>query len=150
MSSISVTTPRVLEIVMCRDVPISSFLDGKVPPLDIAMARHRPQRRACKSLQNVIALKEEWNRPSHLVSKGVMSSFLFIMIASGLAGDAVPAPPTIPREKGTVAVSAGGGNAERWTADWTMEPFREQGRPALRFTEIGHGQYSGYSQPVRW
>jgi hypothetical protein len=77
---------------------------------------------------------------------------LLILITAFLASDPVPAPPSIPHEKGSIFVSIGGssGNSERWTAEWTMEPFSERGRPAVRFTETGHGTYSGYSQPVRW
>jgi hypothetical protein len=74
---------------------------------------------------------------------------LFLVITAFLVSDAVPAPPSIPHEKGSIAVSSAGHSA-RWTAEWTMEPFSEQGRPAVRFTETGHGTYSGYSQPVRW
>jgi hypothetical protein len=74
---------------------------------------------------------------------------VFLFITALLASDTVQAPPSIPHEKGSIAVS-GGGNSQRWTAEWTMEPFSEQGRPAVLFTETGHGVYSGYSQPVRW
>jgi hypothetical protein len=74
---------------------------------------------------------------------------LFLLMTALLASDSVQAPPSIPVEKGSIAVSVGG-SSERWAADWTMEPSTEQGRPAVHFTEDGHGTYSGYAQPVRW
>ena len=63
--------------------------------------------------------------------------------------DTVPAPKVIPREKGSIQVS-GSGKAQRWTAEWTMEPATENGLPAVHFTEVGRGQYSGYNEPVSW
>src|SRR5204863_7695569 len=95
-----------------------------------------PVAPARKLLQNCDGVTHDWKCSSHLVSNGVMVPGLFLLIASLLTSDAVPAPPAIPHEKGSVVVS-GGGSAERWTAEWTMEPFSEQGRPAVRFTENG-------------
>jgi hypothetical protein len=60
----------------------------------------------------------------------------------------LPAPSTIPRDGGSVIVSDKRG--ERWNAQWTMEPWRETGLPAVRFTEIGHGRYSPYVSPISW
>jgi hypothetical protein len=61
----------------------------------------------------------------------------------------LPAPATILRDRGSVIVSDKGGT-QRWTAEWTMEPWRETGLSAVRFTEMGHGHYSPYVQPVSW
>jgi hypothetical protein len=72
------------------------------------------------------------------------------LVVAGAASDTVPAPSAIPRERGSIVVVAVDGRAQRWTAEWTMEPSREQGRPAVRFTETGRGRYSPYTQPVRW
>src|SRR5215471_19325482 len=63
--------------------------------------------------------------------------------------DSVPVPNVIPREKGSIEVS-GSGKARRWTAEWTMEPATEKGLPAVHFTEVGRGQYSGFTEPVSW
>src|SRR4051812_17069522 len=63
--------------------------------------------------------------------------------------NAIVAPPSIPLERGSIVVSDRR-NPERWTAEWTMEPTREHGHPAVRFTETGHGEYAPYNQPVRW
>jgi Protein of unknown function (DUF3108) len=61
----------------------------------------------------------------------------------------IDAPRTIPKESGSIAV-AGSGKAQRWTAEWTMEPALESGRPAVHFTEVGRGQYSGFTGQVSW
>lgn len=61
----------------------------------------------------------------------------------------ISAPPVIPRESGSIVVSDQHG-AQRWTADWTMEPALEAGRPAIRFTENGRGRFSPYPQPIEW
>ena len=61
----------------------------------------------------------------------------------------IDAPRTIPRESGSIVV-AGSGKPERWTAEWTMEPALENGRPAVHFTEVGRGQYSGFTGQVSW
>src|ERR1051325_454735 len=66
-----------------------------------------------------------------------------------LALTIISAPATIPNERGSIVVSDQHGS-ERWTADFTMEPSREGGLPAVRFTENGRGRYSPYSQPVQW
>ena len=50
---------------------------------------------------------------------------LFLLIASLLTSDAVPAPPAIPHEKGSVVVS-GGGSAERWTAEKAHDALLEE------------------------
>ncbi len=71
------------------------------------------------------------------------------LLAFLLAGSEVSAPQSIPHERGSIVVSDEH-NAERWTAEWTMEPTLEGGRPAVRFTETGRGHYSPYSQPVQW
>jgi hypothetical protein len=63
--------------------------------------------------------------------------------------DTVPAPKVIPREKGSIQVAASG-KQQRWTADWTMEPAIDHGLPAVHFTEVGRGQYSGYNEPISW
>jgi hypothetical protein len=63
--------------------------------------------------------------------------------------DPVPAPKVIPREKGSIGVS-NSGKTRRWTAEWTMEPATEKGLPAVHFTEVGRGQYSGFTEPVSW
>jgi hypothetical protein len=61
----------------------------------------------------------------------------------------IPAPPRIPREQGSIVVSDQHG-VQRWTAEWTMEPTRESGKPAVRFTETGRGHFSPYTQPIQW
>jgi hypothetical protein len=61
----------------------------------------------------------------------------------------IDAPRTIPKESGSIVVT-GSGKAERWTAEWTMEPALEGGRPAVHFTEVGRGQYSGFTGQVSW
>jgi hypothetical protein len=61
----------------------------------------------------------------------------------------ISAPPAIPHESGSIVVSDQHG-AQRWTADWTMEPAVEAGRPAVRFTESGRGRVSPYTQPIQW
>ena len=66
------------------------------------------------------------------------------------AADTVEVPSAVPREKGSIVVSSGTPAKTRWTAEWTMEPSREQGRPAVRFTETGRGRYTPYLQPIRW
>jgi len=66
------------------------------------------------------------------------------------AADTVGAPSAVPREKGSIVVSSGTPAKIRWTAEWTMEPSREQGRPAVRFTETGRGRYTPYLQPIQW
>src|SRR6516164_1014947 len=78
-----------------------------------------------------------------------MSLLRFLVFAFVLAGmDGVPAPSSIPRESGSIVVAES--RQQRWTAEWTMEPAQENGRPAVHFTETGRGQYSGFSQPVSW
>src|SRR5215831_13583895 len=79
-----------------------------------------------------------------------MVPYLIFLLAFAVAEpEAVKAPPTIPREKGSIVASDKSGKV-RWTADWTMEPFREQGQNAVRFTEAGSGRYSPFRQDVRW
>src|SRR5690348_16433801 len=79
-----------------------------------------------------------------------MSAWLILFCALAAADpEPIKAPPTIPREKGSTVVTDKSGNV-RWTAEWTMEPFREQGRNAVRFTETGSGRYAPFSQDVRW
>ena len=77
----------------------------------------------------------------------------FVLGLSLAAADMVPAPSTIPHQKGSIAVSEAGlqkGGGRRWVAEWTMEPSSEKGFPAVRFTEIGHGRYSPYLLPISW
>lgn len=64
--------------------------------------------------------------------------------------EGIVAPPTIPQERGAIVVTAAAGKPERWTAEWTMAPATENGRPAVHFTENGRGQYAGYAQPISW
>jgi hypothetical protein len=76
--------------------------------------------------------------------------FLAILFAIALIEpNTVPAPRVIPREKGSIQVS-GVGKPQRWTAEWTMEPATDKGLPAVHFTEVGRGQYGGYTEPVSW
>jgi len=72
-----------------------------------------------------------------------------ILIFFLLSTDLIRAPQTIPHDKGRVVVSGKTGQ-RRWTADWTMEPFEQDGRKAVRFTEAGQGRVSPYSGDVRW
>jgi hypothetical protein len=72
-----------------------------------------------------------------------------ILVAVLTTGDSISVPPSIPREKGSIVVSDQHQN-QRWTAEWTMEPATENGRPAVRFTETGRGHFSPYTQPIRW
>jgi hypothetical protein len=79
-----------------------------------------------------------------------MSSLIAVLFVLAWALPApIPAPPAIPREKGSIIVGTAG-KPQRWTAQWTMEPAQENGRRAVHFTESGRGQYSGYSQPIAW
>jgi hypothetical protein len=66
-----------------------------------------------------------------------------------LALTVISAPPIIPHDRGSIVVSDQHG-VQRWTADWTMEPTREAGLPAVRFTENGSGHVSPYTQPIQW
>jgi hypothetical protein len=66
-----------------------------------------------------------------------------------LALETIPAPPVISRERGSI-VATDRRRVERWTADWTMEPWREKDRAAVRFTETGRGHFSPYVQPIQW
>jgi hypothetical protein len=66
-----------------------------------------------------------------------------------LALTIISAPPAIPREQGSIVVSDQHG-AERWTAEWTMEPAREDSLPAVHFTENGRGRLYPYTTPVQW
>jgi hypothetical protein len=74
-------------------------------------------------------------------------NLLFAILLS--SPDPIVAPPTIPREQGSIVVSDKDGNV-RWTADWTMEPAREQGQRAVRFTETGRGRYTPFRENVQW
>jgi hypothetical protein len=73
----------------------------------------------------------------------------FILAAALMTPETISAPPSIPREKGSIVVSDEHQN-QRWTAEWTMEPALENGRHAVRFTETGRGHYAPYTQPIRW
>jgi Protein of unknown function (DUF3108) len=78
-----------------------------------------------------------------------MTSGISFILGFGLAMlSMLPAPSTIPRDRGSLIVSDKSG--QRWNAQWTMEPWREAGLPAVRFTEIGQGRYSPYVSPVSW
>jgi hypothetical protein len=78
--------------------------------------------------------------------KAALTLFTLMLLARP---ETVPAPPSIPDEKGSIVVSAAQGS-QRWTADWTMEPSQENGRRAVRFTETGRGEYSSYDGPIAW
>ena len=78
-----------------------------------------------------------------------MSFSISFILGFGLATlSMLPAPSSIPQDRGSVIVSDKG--SPRWNAQWTMEPWRETGLPAVRFTETGHGRYSPYTLPIRW
>lgn len=49
--------------------------------------------------------------------KLAVSAVLALALA---ASDRVPAPFTIPRERGGIVVSVARSGAERWTADWLV------------------------------
>jgi hypothetical protein len=70
---------------------------------------------------------------------------LFLIITSAQ----LKAPAVIPANHGTVVTSTAKGEM-RWTANWTMEPWTVGGKNAVRFTENGKGQYSPFTQEVRW
>ena len=79
-----------------------------------------------------------------------MSAWLILLFALAVADpEPIKVPAAIPREKGSNVVTDKSGNV-RWTAEWTMEPFREQGQNAVRFTETGMGRYAPFRQDVRW
>ena len=79
-----------------------------------------------------------------------MSAWLILLFALAVADpEPIKAPAAIPREKGSNVVTDKSGNV-RWTAEWTMEPFRDQGQNAVRFTETGSGRYAPFRQDVRW
>jgi hypothetical protein len=71
---------------------------------------------------------------------------LFVLL---FRAEKIDAPRAIPKESGSIIV-AGSGKGERWTAEWTMEPAVESGRSAVHFTEVGRGQYSGFTGQVSW
>jgi hypothetical protein len=78
----------------------------------------------------------------------MLFSVLFGLVAALAVQGAIPAPPSIPRERGSTTVSSSG--RQVWNAEWTMEPSTEKGRSAVRFTEVGRGRVSLYNQPVKW
>ena len=79
-----------------------------------------------------------------------MGVYLTLLLGLLVAGaDAVKAPPMISREKGSVTSTDKDG-VVRWTADWTMEPWKERGERAVRFTERGRGRYTPFQQDVQW
>src|ERR1051326_2604363 len=85
-----------------------------------------------------------------MLPKPILSLALpLLIVCKAAVAETVPAPSAIPHEKGSIVVSTTAG-APRWTAEWTMEPYLQAGRPAVRFTEAGRGRYSPYPQPVRW
>jgi hypothetical protein len=59
------------------------------------------------------------------------------------------APPHIEDDKGSITVRDMNGRP-RWLANWTMESYSLNGRPAVRFTETGRGQYTPYTTDVTW
>ena len=77
-----------------------------------------------------------------------MLDLILVLLLLG-APETISTPKSIPRERGSIVVTDQR-NVERWTAEWTMEPVREGGQQAVRFTETGHGLYSPYSQPIQW
>jgi len=79
-----------------------------------------------------------------------MKIFQALVLAFAFAGmENVPAPPLIPHESGAIEVATPM-KQQRWSAEWTMEPAQEHGRPAVHFTEAGRGHYSGFTQPISW
>jgi len=70
---------------------------------------------------------------------------LFLLMAAAQ----LKAPSAIPTNHGTVVTSTVKGE-QRWSANWTMEPWTVAGRKAVRFTENGKGLYSPFTQEVRW
>src|SRR5262249_45341114 len=80
----------------------------------------------------------------------IFSTTVCLLLICSLAfPELLKSPAAVPNEKGTVLVTDPSGR-ERWSADWTMEPWTEDGRPAVRFTETGSGLYSPFTKPVRW
>lgn len=75
-------------------------------------------------------------------------AIVFGLITVFAAQDRVASPQHIPRDRGTTIVTTGG--KEVWTAQWSMEPSTEKGRPAVHFTETGRGRLSAYPLPVSW
>lgn len=73
----------------------------------------------------------------------------FLLTLALLRPEGIPAPQAISGESGGI-IASGGENAQRWSGAWTMEPARENGRPAVHFTEEGKGQYSGFTGPISW
>jgi hypothetical protein len=73
----------------------------------------------------------------------IAALFLFLMM------DLVPAPATIPSAQGSSVVTYKNGTPG-WTANWTMEPARYEGRKAVRFTERGQGHLSQFPGQVQW
>lgn len=80
---------------------------------------------------------------------GAFALVLLLPLGALGAPDVIKAPTTISREHGSIVVSDKNGK-QRWTAEWTMEPSREQGRSAVRFTETGRGHYYPYPQEIHW
>jgi hypothetical protein len=78
-----------------------------------------------------------------------MTSPAALLLVLTLVTAQLKAPAAIPTGHGTVVTSTAKGEM-RWTANWTMEPWTVGGKKAVRFTENGKGQYSPFSQDVRW
>jgi len=72
-----------------------------------------------------------------------------LLIVFLLSSAQLKAPATIPMNHGTVVTSTAKGE-RRWSASWTMEPWMVGGKRAVRFTEIGKGRYSPFTQEVGW
>jgi len=73
-------------------------------------------------------------------------AILFVLL---LPTEVIKAPTVIPMDSGAVVVSAKKGG-RLWTASWTMEPVDREGKKAVRFTERGAGQISGFTGEIRW
>jgi hypothetical protein len=81
--------------------------------------------------------------------RAIFSTVCLFLICSLALADLLKSPAAVSNEKGSVVATDENGK-ERWSADWTMEPWTEEGRPAVRFTETGSGLYSPFTKPVHW
>jgi hypothetical protein len=78
-----------------------------------------------------------------------MTPSVALLLVLALASSQLKAPLSIPSDHGTVVTSTTKGEM-RWIANWTMEPWTVSGKKAVRFTEIGKGQFSPFMQEVHW
>jgi len=79
----------------------------------------------------------------------LLPSCLLFFLFSFPAPESLKAPTHIENDKGSITVRDTNGK-QRWSASWTMESSSLDGRPAVRFTETGRGQYSPYTTDVTW